>query len=147
MCVIQRCKKISSSGEVRYQSESIVDISFVEIRELDFICWLFRDALTMISLEQCFKWLSAVVAFKAGGPDDISNWVLREFAVELVQLVCLVLNTSFITGPLPEIWKWLTSVLLPKLTTYIEHIEKDNRPISLTPTLSKSQNSLLFKNM
>lgn len=84
MCVIQRCKKISSSGEVRYQSESIVDISFVEIRELDFICWLFLDALTMISLEQCFKWLSAVVAFKAGGPDDIPNWVLHEFAVELV---------------------------------------------------------------
>ena len=84
MCVIQPCKKISSSGEVRYQSESIVDISFVEIQELDFICWLFLDALTMISLEQCFKWLSAVVAFKAGGPDDIPNWVLREFAVELV---------------------------------------------------------------
>ena len=32
-----------------------------------------------ISLEQCFKWLNAVAASKAGGPDDIPNWVLRQF--------------------------------------------------------------------
>ena len=56
-----------------------------------------------ISLEQCFKWLNAVVASKTGGPDDIPNWVLREFALELAQPVCSVLNTSFITGSMPEI--------------------------------------------
>ena len=46
--------------------------------------------------------INAVVASKAGGPDDIPNWVLPEFALELVQPVCSVLDTSFITGSMPE---------------------------------------------
>ena len=73
---------------------------------------------------------------KQGGPDDIPNWVLCEFALELVQPVCSVLNTSFIASYIPEIWKCANVTPLAKVNN-IENIGKDLRPILLTPTLSK----------
>ena len=61
--------------------------------------------------------------------------MLREFAVELAQPVCSVLNTSFITGSKPEIWKCANVSPLAEVNN-IEGIGIDLRPISLTPTLS-----------
>ncbi|PFX26077.1 putative RNA-directed DNA polymerase from transposon X-element [Stylophora pistillata] len=72
----------------------------------------------------------------AGGPDDIPNWVLRESALEVVQPEFVRLNPSFITGSMPEIWKYANVTPLAKVNN-IEDIEKDLTPISLTPTLSK----------
>ena len=47
-----------------------------------------------VSIEGCLKGLSAVSKCKAGGPDDIPNWVLREYALELVHPVLSIINCS-----------------------------------------------------
>ena len=90
----------------------------------------------IISLEGTLKGLSTVISSKAGGPDNIPNWVLRDFAPELAQPVRCIINSSISQGTLPDIWKCVNSTPLPK-TKIVEDTAKDLRPISLTPTLSK----------
>ena len=74
----------------------------------------------IISLEATLKGLSTVISSKAGDPDNIPNWVLRDFTPELA----------------PDIWKCANITFLPQ-TKIVEDTAKDLRPISLTPTLSK----------
>ncbi|PFX13605.1 putative RNA-directed DNA polymerase from transposon BS [Stylophora pistillata] len=90
----------------------------------------------IISLEATFKCLSTVISSKAGGPDNIPNWVLRDFAPELAQPLRCIINSSISQGTLPDIWKCANITPLPK-TKIVEDAAKDLRPISLTPTLSK----------
>lgn len=78
--------------------------------------------------------LRQVKTNKAGGPDDIPQRVLKEFACELSQPVCDILNESFHQGEFPPQWKEATVVPIPKCNPpSIEQI----RPISLTPQLAK----------
>ena len=90
----------------------------------------------IISLETTFKCLSTVSSSKAGGPDNIPNWVLRDFAPELAQPLRCIINSSISQGTLPDFWKCANITPLPK-TKIVEDAAKDLRPISLTPTLSK----------
>ena len=80
--------------------------------------------------------LRVISAWKANGPDDIPNWVLKEFAEELGDPVANIINSSFREEALPSIWKHANVTPLPKQPK-VEDISKHLRPISLTPTLSK----------
>ena len=73
---------------------------------------------------------------KAPGPDEIPNWFLKTFSHLLAEPVCYLINSSFQKQVLPTIWKKANVIPLPKIQT-IEEFNKDLRPISLTPTLSK----------
>ncbi|PFX23510.1 hypothetical protein AWC38_SpisGene11949 [Stylophora pistillata] len=42
---------------------------------------------------------------KAGGPDGINNWLLRDYADFLTSLVCNILNAIFAEQKLPRSWK------------------------------------------
>ena len=73
---------------------------------------------------------------KAGGPDGINNWLLRDYADFLTSPVCDILKASFAEQKLPRSWKDADVTPLMKVkpvTTIAKHI----RPISLTPALSK----------
>ena len=67
---------------------------------------------------------------KAGGPDGRNNWLLREFADFLASPVCDILNSSF------RPWKDANVSPLMKVKS-VTNIDKQIRPISLTPALSK----------
>ena len=73
---------------------------------------------------------------KAAGPDDIGNWLLREYAEILVQPITSILNASFREQRLPAPWKLADVVPLPKQKPVVD-ATKHLRPISLTPAISK----------
>ena len=80
--------------------------------------------------------LREISSARAGGPDDLPNWALREYADILAAPIADILNTSFSECKVPRAWKLADVLPLPKAPT-VSDINKDLRPISLTSTLSK----------
>ena len=83
-----------------------------------------------------YKKLSHLNAAKAGGPDGVPNWILREYAELLAYPVATILNASFKEQKLPRAWKLADVTFLPR-TKPVKEIKKQLRPISLTPSISK----------
>ena len=82
---------------------------------------------------------------KASGPDEVPNWLLKEYSDFLAKPVCNILNSSFDEQALPASWKYanVTPLLKKKPVTVIaKHI----RPISLTPALSKLAEDFVIRN-
>ena len=73
---------------------------------------------------------------KAGGPDGINNWILREYAGFLTSAFCDILNSSFAEQKLLRSRKDADVSPLMKVKP-VTIITKHIRPISLTPALSK----------
>jgi len=80
--------------------------------------------------------LASINTHKACGPDDIPNWVWRDFSRWLAEPVCAIYNRSIQQGIVPCAWKCANVVPVPKVNPPTS-IENDLRPISLTPTISK----------
>lgn len=89
-----------------------------------------------ISNESVTAELNKISSGKANGPDNIPNWVLKEYSNILSYPIASIINSSFQDEKLPTIWKCANVTPLPK-TTQVEDLTTDLRPISLTPTLSK----------
>ena len=83
-----------------------------------------------------YKKLSHLNAAEAGGPDGVSNWILREYAELLAYPVATILNASFKEQKQPRAWKLSDVTPLPK-TKPVKEIKKQLRPMSLTPSISK----------
>ena len=83
-----------------------------------------------------YKKLSHLNTAKAGGPDGVPNWILREYAELLAYPLATILNASFREQKLPRAWKLADVTPLPK-TKPVKEIKKKLRPISLTPSISK----------
>ena len=73
---------------------------------------------------------------KASGPDDIPNWILKEFAECLSGPVCALFNSSLCQGHVPQVRKSAIICPLAKVPSP-SAIEKHLQPTSLTPALSK----------
>ena len=97
-----------------------------------------------ISKERSFKLLSSLNPAKAAGPDGINNWLLKEYAECLAFPVKTIINTSFKQQQLPAIWKYADITPLPKKNT-IENLNKDLRPISPTPAMSKIAEDIIVR--
>ena len=82
-----------------------------------------------------YKRLPHLNAAKAGGPDGIPNWILREYTEFLAYPVSIILNASFKEQQLPKPRK-LAGVTPLFRTKPVKEIKKDLRPISLTPSIS-----------
>ena len=94
------------------------------------------DEPISVTVESVAARLSSISASRAGGPDNLPNWVLKEFSVILAPALTDVLNQSFRESKVPCIWKLADVPPVPKGAS-IEDFNKDLRPISLTSTLSK----------
>ena len=90
----------------------------------------------IITTETVFSLLNKINANKSNGPDNIPNWVLKEYASILAVPVTSLINSSLNEQTLPQIWKSADVTPIPK-NSQVETISNDLRPISLTPTLSK----------
>jgi len=86
--------------------------------------------------EEIFSKLQRINTRKAPGPDNLPNWILKEFAFILSDPLCCVFNTSIQQGRVPSLWRKANVVPIPKARPPCS-VENDLRPISLTPTLSK----------
>jgi len=91
----------------------------------------------IISVTQVEKSLARINARKAIGPDSIPNWLLQNLAPYLAPPICAIWNSSLRESFIPEVWKSGDVIPLPKVNPPMR-IDKDLRPISLTPVLSKS---------
>ena len=86
-----------------------------------------------VSEERVQKVLASLNQSKASGPDNVPNWLLKEYsAFPITQ----ILNASYREQRLPTIWKMADVPPLPKKKPVLG-LKKDLRPISLTPCVSK----------
>ncbi|PFX22146.1 hypothetical protein AWC38_SpisGene13322 [Stylophora pistillata] len=89
-----------------------------------------------VSTLRIMKLLATLNPSKACGPDEIPNWLLKEYAELLAYPVSNIINSSFNEQRLPKIWKFADVSPLPEVKP-VEDLKKHLRPISLTPCLSK----------
>ena len=88
-----------------------------------------------IKEEEVYHKLSTI---STAGPDGIPNWVLKFYAAYVpASPVASIFNASIQQATVPTIWKKANVIPIPKIASP-EDITKDLRPISLTPTLSKT---------
>ena len=80
--------------------------------------------------------LSRINTKKAVGPDSIPNWVLKSCALFLAPPVCAIWNSCFRESYTPSMWKSGDVCPLAKVNPPMR-VEKDLRPITLSPQLSK----------
>jgi hypothetical protein len=96
-----------------------------------------------VSVEEVEKNLLKIKPHKACGPDGIPNWIYRDFAGYLAAPIACIFNSSFREGHIPSIWKSADVVPIPKINPP-RRLEKDLRPISLTPVICKTQESFMY---
>ena len=94
------------------------------------------DEPIQVTVDSVAAHLRKISASRAGGPDNLPNWVLKEFSDILAPALIEVLNQSFRESKVQRIWKLPDVPPFPKGAS-IEDFNKDLRPISLTSTLSK----------
>ena len=97
-----------------------------------------------VTVDDTQKALSEIKTNKATGPDQIPAWLLRDFSNVLAAPLTAIFNSSLREGFLPALWKTATIIPLPKKHPPTS-IEKDIRPISLTPIVSKVFESIVLK--
>ena len=88
--------------------------------------------ITPVAVERS---LLAVKEGKSPGPDDIPNWLLKDFAPVISRPIVSIFNASIRQGKVPLLWK-----CAPKPKS----VESDLRPISLTAVLSKVLEGFVF---
>jgi hypothetical protein len=80
---------------------------------------------------------NSISSSNAAGPDEIPNWVLKDYAPLLALPVTSIFNASLQQASVPGVWKKADVIPFPK-NKVPSDITKDLRPISLTDTLSKT---------
>ena len=88
--------------------------------------------------------LRKVKTNKATGPDNVPAWILKHHASILAGPLTAIFNASLREGIIPETWKSANVIPVPKVNPP-NTIEKDVRPISLTPIASTTLESIILK--
>ena len=81
---------------------------------------------------------------KASGPDQLPNWVLRDFCDILAPPVTSIANNSLRQRLVPPLWKCADVCAIPKVSPPAS-VGKDLRPISLFPVVSKVVEEFVYK--
>ena len=72
------------------------------------------DEPIQVTVDSVAARLNKISAFRAGGPDHLPNWVLKEFSDILAPALTEVLNQSFRESKVPHIWKLADVPPVPK---------------------------------
>ena len=73
---------------------------------------------------------------KSGHPNDLPVKLIKEFAIELTELLTHIFNKCILDGIFPESWKTAAITPIPKEKT-VNSLDQ-LRPISLTPNFCQS---------
>ena len=90
----------------------------------------------VIDLTTILQAIRKVKTNKATGPDNVPAWILKDHANILAGPFTAIFNSSVREGIIPDTWKSANVIPAPKVNP-ANTIEKDVRPISLTPIASK----------
>ena len=96
----------------------------------------FTGGFLKVTEERVQKVLEKINPNRASGPDKIPNWLLKECSYIIALPIMKILNLSFYEQSIPTAWKMADVVPLQKKKR-VNILEKDLRPISLTPYVSK----------
>ena len=77
------------------------------------------------------------------GPDNVPAWILKNHANILAGHLTAIFNSSLREGIIPETWTSANVIPVPKVNPP-NTLEKDVRPISLTPIASKTLESIIL---
>ena len=133
--VVARCDDLDSLfNEEEFSVDLDNEAVLKEKQARSEVCEVPSDLI--ISVEAVERSLLSLKVSKAVGPDRIPNWVLRDYAGILGRPIACIFNSSIRLGSLPQMWRSADVIPLPKVANPTQ-IEKDLRPISLTPVLSK----------
>ena len=98
-----------------------------------------------IAEEDVRKTFQRVKTNKAAGPDGITPWILKTFAVELASVFTDLFNQSLQHETVPDAWKASTIVPVPKKPRPSEL--NDYRPVALTSVVMKSFERLVLRHL
>ena len=85
----------------------------------------------IISVIDCEQKLSKLCVHKAMGPDNIPNWILKDFSYILAAPIAAIFNSSVRQSYVPPSWK--QAEILPILkVSHVTSLAKHLRPIALT---------------
>ena len=90
----------------------------------------------IISVTDCEQKLAKLSVHKAMGPDNIPNWILKDFSYIRASPIAAIYNSSVRQSYVPPSWKQAEILPIPKITQ-VTSLAKHLRPIALTPVLSK----------
>ncbi len=77
----------------------------------------------VVTEETVYSYLSKLNPAKGCGPDEISNWLLRDYAAILAFPISTILNASFKQQRLPTLWKLANVLPIPK-SKPVQNLEK-----------------------
>jgi hypothetical protein len=83
-----------------------------------------------VTEERAQKVLAKLNPHKAPGPDNLSNWIFKEYSYILALPVMKIINASYYEQQLSTIWKKANVSPLPQKKP-LTILEKDLRPISM----------------
>ena len=89
----------------------------------------------IISVTDGKQKLSKLCVHKAMGPDNIPNWILKDFSYILAAPIAAIYNSSVRQSYVPPSWKQAEILPIPKVSQ-VTSLAKHLRPIALTPVLS-----------
>ena len=95
----------------------------------------------IIREEDIYYKLSSISSSKSAGPDEIPNWVLKDYAPLLAPPVTSIFNTSLQQASVPAVWKKPTSSLSLKIRCRVTLL-KACVPSRLLPLCQKRVNVL-----
>ena len=81
---------------------------------------------------------------KAPGPDGISYWILKEYALILSDPICHIIGFSLADQCLPFSWK-LANIIPVLKQSPVQDVNNHLRPISVTPAISKVAEEFVVK--
>ena len=97
----------------------------------------------VIDLTTTIQTLRKVKTNKATGPDNVPAWILKNHGNILAGPLTAIFNSSLREGIIPDTWKSANVIPVSKVNQP-NTIEKDVRPISLTPIASKRLESIIL---
>ncbi|PFX14576.1 putative phospholipid-transporting ATPase IA [Stylophora pistillata] len=118
---ITSCLQIEGTeGLSEYNIANMINTSFVEplesFRRLQFVPTLEAESMLFTIPESAiFSALLKLNPRKAAGPDEIPNWLLKDYADILPYPVSSIMNCSFAENSLPPAWKVANIVPIPKV--------------------------------
>ena len=84
------------------------------------------DEPITVTEELVEKKLHKLSTSRASGPDELPNWVLKEYSDILAAPITVIMNSSFVECRVPRVWKIADVPPIPKSRTICDY-NKDLR--------------------
>ena len=72
------------------------------------------DEPITVTEELVEKKLREISTSRASGPDELPNWVLKEYSEVLAAPIIVIMNSSFVECSVPRVWKIANVPPIPK---------------------------------